>query len=69
LLRPEANPRQNPFVAPNKFAEASTVTLRVNFPRENFHAGYPRFFDLALAFVGDHEFARVYASLRQLLRE
>ena len=41
----------------------------MNFSRENFHARNPGFFDLALVFVGGHEFARVHASLRQLLRE
>jgi hypothetical protein len=45
------------------------MTLRVNFSREDFHARNPGFFDLALAFVGGHEFARVHASLRQFLRE
>src|SRR4029077_18785038 len=69
LLRPQANPRENSFVAPHKFPEAPTMTLRVNFSRENFHARYPGFFDLALVLVGDHEFARVHASLRQFLRE
>jgi hypothetical protein len=69
LLRPQANPSENSFVAPHKFPEAPTMTLRVNFSREDFHARYPGFFDLALAFVGRHEVARVHASLRQFLRE
>ena len=64
LLRPEANLRENPFVAPHKFREAPTMPLRINFARENFHARYPDFFDLALVPVGSHKFARVHASLR-----
>jgi hypothetical protein len=69
LLRPQADPRENPFVTAHKFAEAPTMSLRVNFSREDFYAGNPDFFDLALTSVGGHKFARVYASLRQLLRE
>jgi hypothetical protein len=45
------------------------MPLRVNFSCENFHARYPRFFDVASDLVGGHEFARIHASLRQLLRE
>jgi hypothetical protein len=69
LLRPQADPRENPFVTPNKFAEAPTMTLWVNFSREDFHAWNPSFFDLALVFIGNHKFARVYASLGQFLRK
>src|SRR6476661_10223181 len=69
LLRPQTDPSENPFVAPHKFPEAPTMTLRINFSRENFHARYPDFFDLTLVLVGGHEFARVHASLRQFLRE
>ena len=38
------------------------MTLWVNFSRENFHARYPSFFDLALVLVGGREFARVHTS-------
>src|SRR6478735_8294156 len=69
LLWPETDPSENPFVAPHKFPEAPTMSLRVNFSCEDFHARYPGFFDLALAFVGSHESARVHASLGQFLRE
>src|SRR4029450_3678885 len=54
LLRPETNPRENPFVAPHKLPEAPTMPLRVNSSRENFHARYPGFFDVALVLVGGH---------------
>src|SRR4029077_8239900 len=69
LLRPQANPCQNPFVAPDKFSKKSPMPLWVNFSRENFHSWYPCFFDLASVLVGGHEFAHIHASLRQLLRE
>src|SRR6478752_7255032 len=69
LLRPQADPSENPLVAPHKFPEAPTMTLRVNSSCENFHARYPCFFDLTPVLVGGHEFARVHASLRQFLRE
>src|SRR5262245_60127186 len=69
LLRPQANPRENPFLASHKFTEKSPMSLRVNFSRENFHARYPGFVDLALILIRGHKFARVYTSLRQLLRE
>jgi hypothetical protein len=69
LLRPQSNPRENPFIAPHQFPEAPTMPLRVNLSRENFHARYPSFFHIALILVRGHEFARVHASLRQLLRE
>jgi hypothetical protein len=63
LLRPEANLRENAFVAPYKFAKKSTVPLRVNFSRENFHAWDPSFLYLALAPIGSGELTRVHASL------
>jgi hypothetical protein len=45
------------------------MTLRVNFSREDFHARYPDFFDLALVLVYGHESTRIHTSLRQFLRE
>ena len=39
---------ENAFVAPDKFAEESPMTLRVNLSRKNFHARNPRFIDIAL---------------------
>jgi hypothetical protein len=63
LPGPEANPRENALVAPYKFAEKSTVPLRVNFSRENFHARDPRILNLALAPIRGREFARIHASL------
>ena len=45
------------------------MTLRMNFSRENFHARYPGFCDLALALISNDEFTRVHPSLRQFLRE
>jgi hypothetical protein len=63
LLGPEANPRENAFVAPYKFAKKSTVPLRANFSRENFHARDPSILNLALAPIRRREFARVHAPL------
>jgi len=63
LLGPEANPRENAFVEPYKFAKKSTVPLWVNFSRENFHARDPSILNLALAPIRSREFARVQASL------
>ena len=63
LLGPETNPRENAFLAPYKFAEKSTVPLRVNFSRENFHARNPSILNLALTPIRSGEFACVHASL------
>src|SRR3954447_13424224 len=68
LLRPQADPRENPFIMPNKFPKTPTMTLRINFSREDFHARNPGLFDLGLAFVGGHQLARVQSALRQFLR-
>jgi hypothetical protein len=62
LLGPEANPCENAFVAPYKFAKKSTVPLRVNFSRENFNARDPSILNLALAPICSREFASVQAS-------
>jgi hypothetical protein len=63
LPGPEANPRENAFVAPHEFAKKSTVPLRVNFSGENFHAWNPRVLNLALAAIRSGEVAGVYAAL------
>jgi hypothetical protein len=63
LLGPQANPRENAFVAPHKFSKKSTMSLRVNFSRENFNARDPSLLNLALAPIRSREFARIYASL------
>jgi hypothetical protein len=63
LPGPEANPRGNTFIVPNKFAKKSTVPLRVNFSGENFHTWDPRVRNLALAPIRSGEIAGVYATL------
>ena len=69
LLWPEANLRENPFVAPHKFAKEPPVPLRVNLSWENFHAWDPGFFDVTLVPVRGHKFNGVQASSRKLLCE
>jgi hypothetical protein len=69
LLRPQADPSENPFVAPHKFPEAPTMIAAGEFFARKFPRPVSSFFDLALVLVGGHEFARVHASLRQFLRE
>jgi hypothetical protein len=63
LLRPEANLRENPFVASHKFAKEPAMTLRVNLSRKNFHSRDPGFFNLTLVPVRVHKFAGIHASL------
>ena len=63
LFRPQPDLFENPFVASDKFAKASTMALRINLSRENFHARYPRIFDLALIPVRGHELAGVDPAL------
>jgi hypothetical protein len=63
LLGPKTDPRKNTFVAPYKFAEKSTVPLRVNSSRENFNARDPSIVNLALTPIRSREFARVHTSL------
>ena len=41
LLWPKSDFRQDSLIAPAKFAENSTMTLRMNFSWKNFHAGDP----------------------------
>src|SRR5438874_12030108 len=69
LLRPQPNTRKNPFVAPYKFAEEPSMTLRVNLSRVDFHAWDRCFLDPALRPVRGHKFAGVHPSLRNLLRK
>jgi hypothetical protein len=69
LLRPEANPRENPFVAPHKFAEAPTVTLRMNFSWKNFHARNPRALYLWPRTVCRRELAGINTGIRDALRQ
>src|SRR5262249_31405951 len=69
LLRPEANPAENAFVVPHKFAEEASMTLRVNLSCENFHARDPCFLDLALVPVCGHQFASLDTRLSKLLRK
>jgi hypothetical protein len=69
LPGPEPNLRKNAFVAPHKFAKESAVPLRVDLSRENFDAWNPSFLNFALASIRSSERARVYASLRKLVRE
>src|SRR5436190_16315335 len=69
LLRPKANTRKNPFVAPYKFAEESAMTLWVNLSCENFQAWDRCFFDPALRPVRGQQFAGLNAPLSKLLRK
>src|SRR5450755_1821529 len=55
LLRPEANLRENSFVAPHKFTERTAITLRMNLSGENFDPRNPGLADLLLAPVGGGE--------------
>src|SRR5256886_5483120 len=68
LLGPQANPRENAFLPPYKFAKKSTVPLRVNLSRENFNARDPSILDLTLAPIRSREFARVHPSDRKSTR-
>src|SRR5437763_15543029 len=69
LLRPKANLRENPFVASDKFAKQSSVPLRMNFSRENFHAWDPGFLNLTLVAVRADKFTGVQAPSRKCLCE
>ena len=69
LLRPEANLRENAFVAPHKFAKGSPVTLGVNLSQEDFHPRDPGLLYLALVPVRSHKFTCIHSSFRQLVRK
>jgi hypothetical protein len=69
LLGPEADPRENPFVASHKFTEESAVTLWVNLSKEDFHTGDPGLLDLPLVPVRSHKFVGIHTSSRKLLCE
>jgi hypothetical protein len=58
-FRPEADLRENTFVPSDKFAKKSSVTLWVNFSRENFHAGNPGFVNLGPLLVRSSQLACV----------
>jgi hypothetical protein len=63
LLRPKANPCQDSFVAPHKFAKESPMRLRVNLSSENFHARNPCFLEVALVPVRRHQLGSLDTAL------
>src|SRR4029453_3876400 len=56
LFWPKADLRKNAFIAPDKFAKGSAVTLRMNFSWKNFKPWNPSLFYLALAPVRSGKF-------------
>src|SRR5207249_1784789 len=69
LLRPKADLRKNPFVAPDKFGEKSAMTLWMDFSRKNFHPGNPRFLNLGILSFRSGKLACLDASIRKFLPE
>ena len=67
LLRPKADLRKNPFIPPDKFAEKSAMTLRMDFSRKNFHSGNPRFLNLGILPFCSCKLACFDTSLRKFL--
>src|SRR5947199_5181416 len=63
LLRPKRNRCQDSFVAPHKFAKESSMRLRVNLSRENFHARNPCVLDLALIPIRRQQLASLDTAL------
>src|SRR5437773_2024527 len=69
LLRPKADLRKNPFIPPDKFAERSAMTLRMNFSRKNFRPGNPRFLNLVILPFRNRKLACLDTLLRKFLPE
>ena len=67
LRRPEPDPREHAFIAADKFAERTSMPLRINRSRENLHAGNPGLSISALVRSAGRQLARFDARPGQLL--
>ena len=62
LRGPETDPREQAFIAPDKFAERAAMPLRINRARKNLHAGNPGFANLRRRFDPRPQFSGLDAA-------
>ena len=69
MFRPKANFGEDSFVATDKFAEDTAVSLGMNCSTKNLHPWNPDFFNVRFASVCGREFSGIDSGGGHLLRE
>ena len=69
LRGPKIDLREDPLIAPDKFAEHSAEALRVNFPGQNFHSRDPGLGQRGVPLVHGHQFSRLHPVAPKAFRE